>query len=125
GGSSSSITCSERPRRASVPLPAARTLPTHAASENAPTMYRSPPRVTIDTGVLRGRPLRRPRTVSRCWEPIARPRRRTDALSRTSHAGGGFGPDGTFMNRPRSPFRPALVDVYALEHAEGQGEPEQ
>jgi hypothetical protein len=57
-------------------------------------MYRLPSSPAIEIGVLRGRPVDRPATVSSCCEPIRRPRRSIAVFKRTIHAGGGFGLNG-------------------------------
>ena len=56
-------------------------------------MYRVPSIVAIEMGVLRTSPLFRPRTESRCCDPIFRPRRSIATFSRTIHIGGGFASD--------------------------------
>ena len=49
--------------------------------------------VAIEMGVLRTSPLFRPRTESKCCDPILRPRRSIATFSRTIHIGGGFTSD--------------------------------
>src|SRR5690349_6204606 len=86
-------------------------------------MYRSSATTAIETGVLRTWPDRRPRTDSRCCEPMRRPRRSNAMFILTIQAGGGVA--AIRCSGATSPFGAALPDVHALDDAERQRDADQ
>jgi len=73
GSSSVALTSSFRPRTAIVARPAARRLRTHWTSPQGAQTQRLPPTSIIARGVVRGRPLLRPRMVTSPLGPTGTP----------------------------------------------------
>src|SRR5262249_14164878 len=109
GSSSVALTSSFRRRTVTVAQPAARRLRTHWTSPQGAQTQRLPETSMIATGVVRGRPLFRPRMVMSPLGPNGRPVARRSLeiglRSEKTHRGGMLG---------STPGRPAMLPIRSL-----------